>query len=72
MKTKKWSGFVLLYVFSLFAEAKSVYVAVAANFSKPMESLVTEFEKTSDYRIALSFGSSGKFYAQIKHGAPYE
>lgn len=72
MKTKKWSGFVLLCVFSLFAEAKSVYVAVAANFSKPMESLVTEFEKTSDYRIALSFGSSGKFYAQIKHGAPYE
>ena len=49
-----------------------MHVAVAANFSKTMQSLVIEFEKTSDFQIALSFGSSGKFYAQIKQGAPYE
>ena len=72
MKIKKWFGFILLFTFTLSAEAKSVHVAVAANFSKTMESLVTEFEKTSDYQIALSYGSSGKFYAQIKQGAPYE
>lgn len=72
MKIKKWFGVILLSVFTLHAQAKPVHVAVAANFSKTMQSLVTEFEKTSDYQIALSFGSSGKFYAQIKHGAPYE
>jgi molybdate transport system substrate-binding protein len=72
MKIKVWIGFVLLSAFSVFAQAKSVHVAVASNFSKTMKSLVTEFEKTSDYKIALSFGSSGKFYAQIKQGAPYE
>jgi molybdate transport system substrate-binding protein len=72
MKMKKWFGFIILFVFTLFAEAKSVHVAVAANFSNTMKSLVKEFEKTSDYQIALSFGSSGKFYAQIKQGAPYE
>lgn len=72
MKIKMWIGFILLSVFSLCTEAKAVHVAVAANFSNTMETLVTEFEKTSDYKIALSFGSSGKFYAQIKQGAPYE
>jgi molybdate transport system substrate-binding protein len=72
MKMKKWLGFMLLSAFILCAEAKPVHVAVAANFSHTMQSLVTEFEKTSDYHIALSFGSSGKFYAQIKQGAPYE
>jgi len=72
MKIKKWFGFILLFTFTLSAEAKPVHVAVAANFSKTMQTLVTEFEKTSDFQIALSFGSSGKFYAQIKQGAPYE
>lgn len=72
MKIKKWLVFLLLPAFTLCAESKSVHVAVAANFSKTMQSLVLEFEKTSDYQIALSFGSSGKFYAQIRQGAPYE
>ena len=72
MKIKKWLGLILLSVFTLCAEAKSIQVAVATNFSHTMKNLVTEFEKTSDYQVALSFGSSGKFYAQIKQGAPYE
>jgi molybdate transport system substrate-binding protein len=72
MKTIKWLGLILFSAFSLCTEAKPVHVAVAANFSNSMKSLVTEFEKTSDYQIVLSFGSSGKFYAQIKQGAPYE
>lgn len=72
MKIKKWLGFILLSGFTLCLEAKPIQVAVAANFSKTMQSLVTEFEKNYDYQIALSFGSSGKFYAQIKQGAPYE
>jgi molybdate transport system substrate-binding protein len=72
MKMMKWLGFILLSTFTLFVEANTVHVAVASNFSSSMQSLVTEFEKTSDYQIALSFGSSGKFYAQIKQGAPYE
>jgi molybdate transport system substrate-binding protein len=72
MKFIKCIGFTLLLVFTLSTEAKPVHVAVAANFSNTMQRLVTEFEKTSDYQIAVSFGSSGKFYAQIKQGAPYE
>jgi len=72
MKIKKWLGFILLSAITLSAVAKPVHIAVAANFSNTMQRLVTEFEKTSDYQISVSFGSSGKFYAQIKQGAPYE
>jgi molybdate transport system substrate-binding protein len=72
MNIKKWLGFIILFALTLCVEAKSVHVAVAANFSNTMKSLVKEFENTSDYQITLSFGSSGKFYAQIKQGAPYE
>ena len=72
MKIMKFLGFILLSVSTFSADAKPVHVAVAANFSNTMKSLVKEFHKTSDYQITLSFGSSGKFYAQIKQGAPYE
>ena len=72
MNVKTWFRIFFLWGFTLCAEAKPVQIAVAANFSKPMQSLVTEFEKDYDYQIAMSFGSSGKFYAQIKQGAPYE
>lgn len=72
MKTKTWLGLLLLFVFISSAESKPVQVAVAANFSHTMKSLVSEFQKKSEFEIALSFGSSGKFYAQIKQGAPYD
>lgn len=53
-------------------QADVVSVAVAANFSGPMKKISTEFEKTSGHKVALSFGSTGKFYAQVKAGAPFE
>jgi molybdenum ABC transporter molybdate-binding protein len=52
--------------------ADKVYVAVASNFSQSMRVLVKEFESTSEHKVELIFGSSGKFYAQIKQGAPYD
>lgn len=55
---------------SLFAE--TVQVAVASNFIKPMEAIVSEFEQSSGYKVNVSYGSSGKHYAQILHGAPFD
>jgi molybdate transport system substrate-binding protein len=72
MNLKKCLWLIFLCVFALCSKAKSVHIAVAANFNNTMKSLVKEFEKTSDYQIVLSSGSSGKFYAQIRQGAPYE
>ncbi len=52
--------------------AAEVKVAVAANFINPARAIASEFEKISGHRVKLSFGSSGKLYAQIRHGAPFD
>ncbi|MFN7857032.1 MAG: molybdate ABC transporter substrate-binding protein [Acidovorax sp.] len=54
------------------ARADSVSVAVAANFTAPMHKIVAAFEADTGHRVTLSFGASGKFYAQITHGAPFQ
>lgn len=54
------------------ALAADVQVAVAANFTAPMKILAAEFEKDTGHRAILSFGATGKFYAQIRNGAPFE
>lgn len=54
------------------AKAETVHVAVAANFSVPMKIIGEAFEKASGHKVALSFGSTGKFYAQIINGAPFD
>jgi molybdate transport system substrate-binding protein len=52
--------------------ADEVSVAVAANFYAPMQKIALEFEKDTGHKIVAAFGSTGKFYAQIKNGAPFE
>lgn len=52
--------------------AEQASIAVAANFSAPMKQLAPLFEKSSGHTLALSSGSTGKFYTQIKHGAPFD
>ncbi|VXC32476.1 molybdate ABC transporter substrate-binding protein [Massilia sp. 9I] len=54
------------------AWAGEVHVAVASNFTGPMQKLAAEFEKDTGHKAVLSFGATGKFYAQISNGAPFE
>ncbi|MCW8193740.1 molybdate ABC transporter substrate-binding protein [Proteobacteria bacterium 005FR1] len=54
------------------AHAEQIHAAVAANFMAPMKELVAQFEKDSGHKVSLSFGSSGKIFAQIQHGAPFQ
>lgn len=56
----------------LSAHAADVHVAVASNFAAPMQKIAIAFEKKSGHKTVLAFGATGKFYAQVKHGAPYE
>ena len=70
----KWLRRVYLLLLTLcpsLALAETIKVAVAANFAGAMKELVAEFEKASGHSVALSFASTGKFYAQILNGAPY-
>jgi molybdate transport system substrate-binding protein len=48
-----------------------VQVAVAANFTAPMQKIAAAFEKETGHKAVLSFGATGKFYAQIRNGAPF-
>ena len=59
-------------VFVAEAVAGEVTVAVAANFTGPMQKIAQEFERDTGHKAQLAFGSTGKFYAQIKNGAPFE
>ena len=54
------------------AQAGEVSVAVAANFTGPMQSIAVEFEKDTGHKAVASFGATGQFYTQIKNGAPFE
>ena len=54
------------------ASAGDVQVAVAANFTAPMQQIAADFARDSGHRALLSFGASGRFYAQIVNGAPYQ
>jgi len=52
--------------------AGEVQVAVAANFSAPMQAIARAFEQSSGHRVVAAYGATGQFYAQINHGAPFE
>lgn len=54
------------------AFAAEVQVAVAANFTGPAKAIAAAFTGATGDQVSLSFGSSGQFYAQIAHGAPYQ
>ncbi len=54
------------------AFADEARVAVAANFSGPAEMLVEQFELLQPHRIELVTGSSARFYAQVRNGAPFD
>ena len=65
-------AFLLLLSLSLPSRAELVSVAVASNFLAPARALAQAFEKASGHAARLSAGSTGKLYAQIVNGAPYD
>lgn len=66
----------LFALFALFASlavhAAEVQVAVAANFAGPIKIIAADFEKASGHKLVVSTGATGKFYAQIQSGAPFD
>ena len=58
-------------LFCIAAQAGEVSVAVAANFTAPMQKIARAFEQDTGHQCQLAFGATGKFYAQIKHAAPF-
>jgi molybdate transport system substrate-binding protein len=62
----------LIACLSHAARADEVQVAIAANFAAPAKQLAADFEKETGHKVQAVFGATGKFYAQIRNGAPFE
>jgi len=54
------------------AYGASALIAVATNFTPTMKSIVDAFQRDTNHSLRVSFASSGKLYAQIKNGAPFD
>jgi len=73
-----WQGRLAVVAIALVAllpaasRASQVTVAVATNFARPMATLAPAFEAGSGHELILVLGSTGKLYAQITHGAPFD
>ncbi len=52
--------------------AATATVAVAANFKPVADEIAAAFTKASGHQLRLTSGSTGKLYAQIVAGAPYD
>lgn len=52
--------------------ADEVKLAVAANFIAPARALAAAFEASTGHRVVVSAASTGKLYAQIVQGAPFD
>jgi molybdate transport system substrate-binding protein len=76
MITRRFFGLTLAAAVTAFAPgaalAAETQVAVAANFTEPAKEIAAAFKAATGHTATLSFGSSGQFYAQMSHGAPYE
>jgi len=53
-------------------QADEVQVAVAANFTAPIQAIAADFEKDTGHKLVAAYGATGQFYTQIKNGAPFE
>ena len=62
----------VLCMLAATAHAGEVHVAVAANFAPPLQALGEAFSKQTTHKLLASPGSTGKLYAQIMNGAPFD
>lgn len=72
MKIRRLLASALLALTLPLAHAAETTIAVAANFTGPMELIKPAFEKATGHTLTVAYGTVGKFYAQIKNGAPFD
>src|SRR6267378_2905681 len=57
---------------SQFCAAQEITAAAAADLQSAMQEVATRFEKETGKTVKLIYGSSGNFFQQIQHGAPFD
>lgn len=58
--------------FAVPVRAEVVLVAVASNFAAPFQQIAQDFTARTGHQVSISTGSTGKFHAQVRNGAPFE
>jgi molybdate transport system substrate-binding protein len=69
------SALLLILLFFLSApkvHAQSLRIAAASDLQFALADLAASYEKQSGAKLAITYGSSGNFYAQIQNGAPFD
>ena len=64
--------FITLLLNGVSAFGAAATIAVASNFAEVAKRLASDFESNSEHRLAIVTGASGRFYAQILNGAPFD
>jgi molybdate transport system substrate-binding protein len=65
--------FILFFYLSITpAAAEEILAAVASNFLATFKKVGAKFEHDTGHTVVVSPGSSGKLYAQIQNGAPFD
>ncbi len=54
------------------AHAQSLRIAAASDLQFALADLAVQYEKQSGEKLAITYGSSGNFFAQIQNGAPFD
>jgi len=54
------------------ATAVEIRIACAANFYPTLNKIKQQFEQASDHKLTIIRGSTGKLFAQISRGAPFD
>ncbi len=63
---------VFLFSLTLNSSADNLRIAVASNFSHSIKAIASQFEAQSPHKLNLVFGATGRHFAQIVHGAPFD
>jgi molybdate transport system substrate-binding protein len=66
------ASFIAAIVTTTPVVADELRVAVASNFRYAIEDLAPRFERATGHDVTLIFGSTGKHFAQIQNGAPFD
>jgi molybdate transport system substrate-binding protein len=71
-RTVFFALFLLLPLFSSTARAQTLLIAAASDLQFALPDLAAQYEKQTGVKLAVTYGSSGNFFAQIQNGAPFD
>lgn len=61
-----------LYLLPIASLADIIRIAAASNFAPTLKAIAPYFERQTGHKIVISTASTGKHFAQIKQGAPFD